>query len=212
MATKYLDLAGLQTLLSKLFAREFKGLGLSKNDFTDALKTKLESIAAPEDLTELAAKVAQLEALVASDSDGVINKFNEIVTFLAGIGDDKTLNGVLSDISTQIAAAKKAGTDAQSALDAFKPTVYSKTEADGKFVAKETGKSLSSNDYTTAEKNAVATIGNKVDKVTGKGLSSNDYTSAEKALVATISDKLNASDVASISTEEITTLLSSVGI
>lgn len=212
MATKYLDLTGLQTLLNKLFAREFKGLGLSTNDFTNAMKAKLESLSSPEDLTALAAKVASLEALVAADSDGVINKFNEIVSFLAGLGDDKTLNSLLADISTQIASAKKAGTDAAAALESFKETVYTKTAADSTFVAKVSGKGLSTNDYTTAEKSLVATISNKVDKVSGKGLSTNDYTTAEKALVATISDKLNASDVAVISTEEISQLLSNAGV
>lgn len=266
--TKYLDMAGLQALLNKLFAREFRGMGLSTNDFSDALKQKLESLTSPEDLTALTAKVAQLEALVAKDSDGVINKFNEIVAFLAGIGDDKTLDGLMADIAAKVAEAKKAGDDAASALDAFKGTVYTKAQADGAFVAKaagkglstndyttaeknavatigdkvdkvagkqlstndytdsekalvatisdkvakEDGKGLSSNDYTTAEKNAVATIANKVDKVTGKGLSTNDYTSTEKALVATIGDKLNAADVASISSEEIASMLASAGV
>lgn len=204
--TKYLDYAGLQRLLTKLFAREFKGMGLSTNDFTDALKAKLDSLASPEDLTALTEKVTKLEALVAADSDGVINKFNEIVAFLAGIGDDKTLDGLMADIAAQVAEAKKAGTDAAAALDAYKAT------ADGKFVAKVTGKGLSTNDYTAADKTAVGTIANKVDKVTGKGLSTNDYTTAEKNLVATISDKLNAADVASISSAEIEALLTDAGV
>ena len=38
--------------------------------------------------------------------------------------------------------------------------VYTKAEADGKFVAKEAGKGLSSNDYTTAEKNKLAGLSN----------------------------------------------------
>lgn len=96
MATKYLDYAGLQSLLDKLFERKFKGLGLSKNDFTDALKAKLDAIARPEDLTAMQTRVAALEKLVESDSDGVINKFNEIVAFLAGVGDTETFNGLVA--------------------------------------------------------------------------------------------------------------------
>jgi len=42
----------------------------------------------------------------------------------------------------------------------------------------EQGKGLSTNDYTDADKAALA---NKVDKESGKGLSTNDYTSADKA-------------------------------
>ena len=69
-------------------------------------------------------------------------------------------------------------------------------------VDKVTDKGLSTNDYTNAEKNLVATIPDKanktyvdtqlttkVDKVQGKELSTNDYTTEEKNLVATISNK-----------------------
>lgn len=88
-----------------------------------------------------------------------------------------------------------------------------KTALSGK-VDKADGKVLSSNDYTTAEKNKLSGIaegankttvdtalsststnpvqnkavntalGNKVDKVTGKGLSTNDYTTDEKNKLA----------------------------
>lgn len=47
-------------------------------------------------------------------------------------------------------------------------------------VDKVGGKQLSTNDYTTAEKQEVAKIANKVDKVEGKQLSTEDYTTAEK--------------------------------
>ena len=58
-------------------------------------------------------------------------------------------------------------------------------QVDGK-VDKVAGKGLSSNDYTTAEKNKLAGIdmSTKVDKETGKGLSTNDYTTAEKTKLA----------------------------
>ena len=53
-------------------------------------------------------------------------------------------------------------------------------------VMKESGKGLSTNDYTDTDKAAVATIANKVDKVSGKGLSTNDYTNEEKAKLANL--------------------------
>ena len=53
-------------------------------------------------------------------------------------------------------------------------------------VDKVDGKQLSTNDYTTAEKQEVAKIANKVDKVEGKQLSSNDYTTAEKNKLANL--------------------------
>ena len=65
-------------------------------------------------------------------------------------------------------------------------------------VDKVTGKGLSTNDYTNAEKTKLENLSNyddtaltsaladKVDKVTGKGLSTNDYTNAEKEIIITI--------------------------
>ena len=70
---------------------------------------------------------------------------------------------------------------------------YTNTEIDSALVGKvntEAGKGLSTNDYTTAEKEKLGalptasdlstTINGKVDKITGKGLSTEDYTSEEK--------------------------------
>lgn len=67
-------------------------------------------------------------------------------------------------------------------------------------VDKVTGKGLSTEDYTTAEKTKLAglsnyddsalqtAVSNKVDKVTGKGLSTEDYTTAEKTKLAGLSN------------------------
>ena len=58
-------------------------------------------------------------------------------------------------------------------------------------VDKVDGKQLSTNDYTTAEKQEVAKIANKVDKVKGKQLSTEDYTTAEKTKLSRIADNAN---------------------
>ena len=58
-------------------------------------------------------------------------------------------------------------------------------------VDKVDGKQLSTNDYTTAEKQKVAKIANKVDKVEGKQLSTEDYTTAEKTKLSGIADNAN---------------------
>lgn len=55
-------------------------------------------------------------------------------------------------------------------------------------VDKVSGKGLSTNDYTTAEKQEVAKIANKVDKVEGKQLSTEDYTTPEKQKLAGLSN------------------------
>lgn len=102
------------------------------------------------------------------------------------------------------------------------------TALDG-YQGKVSGKGLSTNDFTNADKeklegieaeanktivdNALSSsstnpvqnkkvyeaLGTKVDKVTGKGLSTNDYTDEEKAQVAT-----NTSDISDIKAEQIT--------
>ena len=58
-------------------------------------------------------------------------------------------------------------------------------------VDKVDGKQLSTNDYTTAEKQEVAKIANKVDKVKGKQLSTEDYTTAEKTKLGGVAANAN---------------------
>ncbi|WP_425755091.1 hypothetical protein ACPW7J_09465 [Ihubacter sp. rT4E-8] len=68
-----------------------------------------------------------------------------------------------------------------------------------KKVDKETGKGLSTNDYTTAEKSKVANLpantntalSGKVDKEKGKGLSANDYTTLDKNKVGNLPENTN---------------------
>lgn len=58
-------------------------------------------------------------------------------------------------------------------------------------VDKVDGKQLSTNDYTTTEKQEVAKIANKVDKVEGKQLSTEDYTTAEKTKLQGVAANAN---------------------
>lgn len=65
--------------------------------------------------------------------------------------------------------------------------IGNKTASDLGLVAAETGKGLSSNDYTNEDKAIVggvtAALAGKVDKVEGKGLSTNDFTDAYKTAI-----------------------------
>lgn len=65
------------------------------------------------------------------------------------------------------------------------------TAAIGLKVDKVDGKGLSTNDYTTTDKQEVAKVANKVDKVTGKQLSTEDYTTAEKTKLGGIATGAN---------------------
>lgn len=98
-AKKFLDYEGLQYFIGKLVSGEVKGKGLSANDFTDELLNKLNSTATTAGLESLTKDVNDLKALIEADSDGAINKFNEIVAFLAGIEDTQTLKPVIADVA-----------------------------------------------------------------------------------------------------------------
>lgn len=71
-----------------------------------------------------------------------------------------------------------------------------KDELDGKVDA-VSGKGLSTNDYTNADKTIVggvtSALASKVDKVTGKGLSTNDYTDSDKTKVGNAVTKSSTS-------------------
>lgn len=82
------------------------GKGLSAEDFTSALKSKLEGLSNYDD-TEISAAVAslqtQLDTLVSGDTTTAIKTFNEVIAFLDGIADSEDLAGIIASIEQQIA-------------------------------------------------------------------------------------------------------------
>lgn len=78
---------------------------------------------------------AALDAMTGSDTTTAIETFQEVLDFLAGVTDDETLVGKITALQTAIS---------------------------GK-VDKENGKGLSTNDYTTAEKQKLAGLSNYND-------------------------------------------------
>lgn len=81
------------------------GKGLSTEDFTTALKTKLEGMNS-FDPTEINNKVnglqTQIDTLVNGDASAAIESFNEIINFLNGIEDTESLEGIIAGIERQI--------------------------------------------------------------------------------------------------------------
>ena len=118
------------------------GYGLSKNDFTDLLKAKLEGLQNYDD-SEVRSLVAEiqkeLDTLVEGDTQGVIDSFNEMEAFLQGITETETLTGLLEQLKTSL------------------------EEQISQKVDKEAGKGLSSNDYTDEEKVKLAGLENYDD-------------------------------------------------
>lgn len=83
------------------------GKGLSTEDFTTALKTKLEGLNNYND-TALSNAINKLrndfDTLVDGDASEAIDTFNEIIAFLDGVQDNESLDSIIASIEQQIAA------------------------------------------------------------------------------------------------------------
>lgn len=82
------------------------GKQLSTEDFTSALKAKLEGLSNYND-TEISNAVSSLQAqintLVSGNANDAINSFNEIIAFLDGVKDTQDLSSIIASIEQQIA-------------------------------------------------------------------------------------------------------------
>lgn len=80
---------------------------LSSNDFTNALKSKLEGLSNYDDTT-ISNAVNKLrtdfDTLVSGDTTTAIKTFNEVIAFLNGITDTQDLESIIASIEQQIAA------------------------------------------------------------------------------------------------------------
>lgn len=83
------------------------GKQLSTEDFTTALKSKLEGLTNYDDTTistALSSLQTQLNTLVSGNANDAINSFNEIIAFLDGIKDTQDLASIIASIEQQIAS------------------------------------------------------------------------------------------------------------
>lgn len=81
------------------------GKGLSANDFTNALKAKLEGLRNYDDTAlnkEIDALEKRIDTLVGGSASEAIDTFNEIEAFLAGISDTSSLTKMLSDLRASV--------------------------------------------------------------------------------------------------------------
>lgn len=85
---------------------KISGKQLSTEDFTSALKTKLEGLSNYDD-TELSNALSTLrgdfDKLVSGDTTTAIKTFNEVIAFLDGIQDSQDLSSIIASIEQQIA-------------------------------------------------------------------------------------------------------------
>ena len=160
---KYLDKDGLiyyhskvKTLLGGKVDKE-TGKGLSTNDYTTAEKNKLSGIASGAEVNQNAfSNIAVGSTTIQADSK------TDTLTLTAGSNITLTPNATSDSIT--IAATTITVDD-----------------------------SLSSTSTNPVQNKVINTaLGNKVDKVSGKGLSTNDYTTAEKEKLAGIAEGATA--------------------
>lgn len=95
------DIAGWNNKVDKV-----NGKQLSTEDFTAAMKQKLEGLSNYDD-TELSEAVETLrgdfDELVSGDTTTAIKTFNEVIAFLDGIQDSQDLSSIIASIEQQIA-------------------------------------------------------------------------------------------------------------
>lgn len=99
------DVIAGDNILSNKVDKE-NGKGLSTEDFTTALKNKLQSLSNYDD-TSITEAVNSLrddfDTLVSGDTSTAIKTFNEIIAFLEGVEDTESLSGIIASIEQQIA-------------------------------------------------------------------------------------------------------------
>lgn len=90
------------------------GKQLSTEDFTTALKNKLNGLSNYDDasITGTLNKLrSDFDALVNGDTTAAIKSFNDVVAFLEGLTDNEDLEGILASIEQQIAGKQDAISD-----------------------------------------------------------------------------------------------------
>lgn len=148
------------------------GKGLSTEDYTTAEKTKLASLQNYDD-TEISGRVEDIEDIIPSDA----STSNKLAT-MADVQSGGTTNYNDLNNKPQIAGVTLSGNKSLSDLGVQEALTFDNTPtensdnpvtSDGIYTAlegkvdAETGKGLSTNDYTTAEKNKLAGLQNYDD-------------------------------------------------
>ena len=164
--------AALDTKVDKV-----AGKGLSTNDYTTAEKNKLAAVTGTntgdQDLSSYAT-IAMVNAIDVTSSlaSGLATKVDKVT------GKGLSTNDYTTAEKTKLAAITGTNTGDQD-LSGYATTAQLATKANASDVTTSLAAKANSSDVTTS-------LATKVDKVTGKGLSTNDYSTAEKDKLAAI--------------------------
>lgn len=157
---KYLDYQGLEYLIAELklrFVQTQEGKGLSANDFTNILKTKLDGIAT-------GAQVNTVDSV--NGKEGKVVLTSDDIEFISSVSGS-TATTVRAIIDSIIAKEKEQDNLIKTKAD--KSSVYTKTEVDGQISANSDALALKADKvdtYTKIETDAevTAAVKNKTDK------------------------------------------------
>ena len=129
--------SAVQTLSDQLEQKVNKeeGKTLSTNDFTNALKAKLESLSNYDD-QELREAINAIEStidtLIGDNASKKIESFNEIIRFLEGVEDTESLEGIVAGIQQSI--AKKADASVVVSLAEQVQTLQTEVESQNELI------------------------------------------------------------------------------
>ena len=156
------------------------GKGLSTNDYTTAEKTKLSGI-------ETGANKTIVDSTLSTTSTNPVQ--NKVInTALSGKANTTHTHKIADVTNLQTTLDGKASTDPATQSANGLMSKEDKTKLDG-ISANATEIRLS--DMEDNLRNMATDLGNKVDAVDGKGLSTNDYTTAEKNKLSGIAEGAN---------------------
>lgn len=209
---------------------KIEGKELSANDFTDALKEKLDNLFNYDD-TELRTNLEKLtesfNTLVEGNPTDAIENFNEIIRFLEHISDSSSLEGIIAGIQSQIAdidfriiALNNSTKLKFDEVNEHLKQIDSNTDnlgfqLDG--LTSDLGQHISDNktEFESINESIQDLKDNKVNKVEGKKLTTNDFTNTFKSkltalptaseLQDSLDNKVNIEEGKGLSTENYTT-------
>lgn len=187
LGTDGLKLSGVQSAINVKYTKP--SAGIPRTDLTSDVQTSLNkadtALQEHQSLSEYA-KTADVNAALDTKVDKVTGKslVSDVqITKLTNLSDQAT-------ITSNIAGAKKAGTDAQASIN-----LHTSNTSNPHGVTKAQvglGNVDNTSDLSKPISTATQTaLNNKVDKVSGKGLSTNDYTSDEKTKLGSIESGAN---------------------
>lgn len=183
------------------------GKQLSTEDFTSALKAKLEGLSNYDDTSiqnAVNSLTTQINTLVSGDASAAIESFNEIIAFLNGVEDSESLDSIIASIEQQIANKQDKIEDLDTIRSgaALGATALQEHQDISHLATKEEVTNLQNEVIANEEVSAAAfnEINNRInaisENVSGTTVTKEEFESTVETINQTISDNKSATDTA----------------